>query len=65
MQKTEDMLEHKWHEFCWSSMTSDALMLLDFAEKQQQRSANEVVSLRADLHFDGEDVVFVEVMEVL
>ena len=49
MQKTEVMLEHKWHEFCWSSMASDALMLFDFAEKQQQRSANDVVSLREDI----------------
>ena len=49
MQKTKVMLEHKWHEFCWPSMASDALMLFDFAEKQQQRSANEVVTLREDM----------------
>ena len=48
-QKTKVMLEHKWYEFCWPSMASDALMLFDFAEKQQHRSANEVVTLREDM----------------
>ena len=49
MQKTEAMLEHKWHEFCWSSLASDALVLFDWAEIQQQQSAMEAARLRDDI----------------